>query len=69
MSGSGFYTNRIRFSEMLNLFKNTGFAVEATYVTRWAALPTPQSKVWSGFRDLPEDELRVSGFQAILSPA
>jgi SAM-dependent methyltransferase len=36
----GFYTNRIRYSEMLALFKEAGFEPEVVHLTRWDRLPT-----------------------------
>jgi len=69
MARSGFYTNRLRFSELLRRFGDAGFAVEVTAVDRWAALPTQRAALATPFRDLPEDELCVSGFNVLLCPA
>ncbi len=69
MAGSGFYTNRIRYSEMLAFFRETGFQVEVVDVIRWDGLPTPQSKLCDLFRDLPEEELCVRCFHVILRPS
>lgn len=68
MSQSGFYTNRLRFSEMLSLFKEAGFAVTVERVLQWDHLPIARSKLWSHFQRLPEDDLCISGFHAILRP-
>ncbi len=38
---SGFYTNRIRFPEMLRLFEQAGFMVCVIRADRWPALPLP----------------------------
>jgi hypothetical protein len=65
---SGFYTNRIRYSEMLALFREAGFAVDVIAAQHWDQLPTPKPKLWHRFRHLPLDELRVSGFEAVLRP-
>ena len=69
MASSGFYTNRIRYSEMLQLFQQSGFDVEVIGVDRWASLPTPRAKLAADFRHLPDDELCVSGVDVLLSPA
>ena len=45
MSNSGFYTNRIRYSEMLDLFKQAGFEAEVAHTDRWATVPTPRRKM------------------------
>ena len=69
MAGSGFYTNRIRYSEMLALFKEAGFESEVVRLNRWDRLPTSRSKLDARFRGLPEDELCVRGFHVILRPS
>jgi SAM-dependent methyltransferase len=69
MATSGFYTNRIRFSEMLSIFRRSGWDVEVALVNRWAKVPTPKRKLSKDFRHLPDEELRVSTFDAILHPA
>ena len=69
MTGSGFYTNRIRYSEMLALFKDAGFESEVVHLKRWDRLPTSRSKLDGRFRGLPEDELCVRCFHVILRPA
>jgi len=69
MANSGFYTNRIRYTEMLELFNKAGFNVEVCNIDRWDRLPSPKSKFAYPFRHLPDDELCVSGFNVILRPA
>lgn len=66
MSSSGFYTNRIRFQEMLALFQRAGFKPEVVEVDRWASLPTPCGKLAKPFKDLSREELSVSGFDVLL---
>lgn len=66
MSSSGFYTNRIQFSQMLRHMRNAGFDVQVINVTRWDRLPTPREKLALEFRSLPEEDLLVSGFDVIL---
>jgi SAM-dependent methyltransferase len=63
---SGFYTNRIRYSQMLQLFSDVGFTVEVTDVQRWASLPTTRCKLALEFKYLPDDELNVSVFDVLL---
>ncbi|WP_420476670.1 methyltransferase domain-containing protein [Noviherbaspirillum sp. ST9] len=69
MSSSGFYTNRIQFSEMLHQMRNAGFDAEVIGVTRWDRLPTPREKLAREFRAVPEEDLLVNGFDVILRPA
>lgn len=63
---SGFYTNRIRFGEMVALFSRVGFDCRLPRVVRWDALPTPRAKLDEVFRYLPDDDLLVSGFDVVL---
>lgn len=68
MARSGFYTNRIRYGEMIRLFAHTGFAVEVKRVLRWNVLPTARDKLHKMFRSMPTDDLLVYGFDVVLRP-
>lgn len=63
---SGFYTNRIGYSEMLARFKTAGFAADLRGRHDFPAVPTPRAKLARPFRNWPNDELRVAGFSVIL---
>lgn len=65
---SGFYTNRIRFSEMNELFERAGFSVEIDSVDRWPSPPLPRHKMAPEFRGFLDDDLAVSGFDVVLQP-
>jgi SAM-dependent methyltransferase len=67
-AGSGFYTNRIRHEDMVSRLKAAGFGVKVTAVDRWQQLPLAKDKLDREFADLPDDELRVSGFDVVLRP-
>jgi SAM-dependent methyltransferase len=69
MAKSGFYTNRIRYAEMLALFKEAGFKADVVKVKRWETLPTPRPKLARQFQHLSEDDLCVSGFAVVLRAA
>lgn len=69
MAKSGFYTNRVRFSALRDLFRQAGFRCEVVHVTRWDALPTPRRRMVAEFRTLPEGELLVRTFAVRLTPA
>jgi SAM-dependent methyltransferase len=69
MANSGFYTNRMRFTEMLRLMRDAGFRTDHVEPMRWPALPTRRAKLDRAFRDLPDDELLVSQFDVIARPA
>lgn len=63
---SGFYTNRIRFGQMISIFERAGFEYKLPRVIRWERLPMPQSKIHILFNKLPSDDLLVSGFDIVL---
>jgi len=66
---SGFYTNRLRYSEMIELFREAGFSVEVLATGRWHAVPTPHSCMAKEFRYLSEEDLLVKDFDVLLRPA
>lgn len=66
--GSGFYTNRIRYSEMLSLFEQAGFCVDVLRVDRWDKLPIRRTSLDSSFGGLGDEELLVNGFDVVLKP-
>lgn len=68
VADAGFYTNRIRFSEMVDFFRQAGFSVEVLDIKRWNELPTPRKKLFANFEELPDEELCVASFEVILRP-
>ena len=68
MARSGFYTNRLKKSEILQMFAAAGFEVEVVSVSRWDQVPTPLRVLATEFRGLAADELLVSGFTVLLRP-
>ncbi len=58
--------NRLRFSELLDRFRRAGFAIETVETERWTALPTARRSLSPRFRDPPDDELLVRGFDVVL---
>jgi Methyltransferase domain len=64
---SGFYTNRLRFGEMLALFSQAGFEIRETTARRWPALPTPRHALAPEFRRFTDDELCIYGFDVLLA--
>jgi SAM-dependent methyltransferase len=68
MRSSGFYTNRIGMSEMLRLFLQAGFEPEIVGISRWPRPPIKRQLLAASFRELPEADLCVSGFDVVLRP-
>ncbi|MDO8264188.1 MAG: class I SAM-dependent methyltransferase [Gallionella sp.] len=59
MRGAGFYTNRVRATEMHQLIRSAGFHIVEEEFGRWPALPMPRKKLHPDFRGLSDDELRI----------
>jgi SAM-dependent methyltransferase len=66
MVRSGFYTNRIRFSEMMRDFAAEGFSVERLVTSRFDSLPLPRRALAEEFRGVSDEDLMVSAFHAVL---
>ncbi len=66
MANSRFYTNRLRYLELLRLFREAGFESEVIRKAEWEILPTPRRKIAKEFAVLPEEDLRVSEFDVLL---
>lgn len=69
MARSGFYTNRLRFTEMMQVFADQRFAVQMVATDRFSSMPISRSALAIEFRDLRDEDLMVSGFHAVLRPA
>lgn len=69
MTNSGFYTNRIQYPLMLDMFKEAGFAIASTQLDKWSSLPIKRSQLDRQFARFTDEELCVSGFSVILQPA
>lgn len=65
-SNSGFYTNRIRYGEMLSAFQEAGFVVKELIPRKWESIPISRSQLDGLFARLPEDDLLTSGFDVVL---
>jgi SAM-dependent methyltransferase len=66
MANSRFYTNRLRYSELLWLFREAGFEPEVVRKLEWETLPTPRRKMAEQFAVLSEEDLRISEFDVLL---
>lgn len=56
---SGFYTNRLRLSEMVKLIETQGFVVEVPHKVKWDRVPLPNQKLHPQFRMLGDEDLMV----------
>ncbi len=69
MANSGFYANRLRYSQLLELFKAAGFNPEVVQIRRWDTLPLSKAKLSQEFRAMADEELSIYSFTVILQPA
>jgi SAM-dependent methyltransferase len=56
---SGFYTNRLRLSEMIAMMRAAGFGVEIAEVSRWAEAPLARANITPALSGVGEEDLRV----------
>lgn len=63
---SGFYTNRIRFSEMMAIFESAEFKVAQIYCKSWEKLPTARKLLDARFYNLDDKDLLTYGFDVVL---
>jgi SAM-dependent methyltransferase len=66
MSRSGFYTNRLRSSQICRIAVEAGFIVSIAQIVRWSSLPTPRSALDREFQAFSDDELAIAGLTLVL---
>ena len=66
MANSGFYTNRLRCREIVDIMREAGFEAALTRMARWPSPPTPRAALDEQFRALPDDELLIANFGMLL---
>jgi SAM-dependent methyltransferase len=66
MANSGFYTNRIHYEELLQLFQKAGFEPEISRMSRFTTLPIPRRKMATEFAGLRDEDLQVSSVDVLL---
>jgi hypothetical protein len=66
---SGFYTNRIRFTEMMSYFIDSGFTANAFNTIRWNKLPIDREALDVIFSDFEDEDLNIQVFDVILRPS
>jgi hypothetical protein len=68
MTSSGFYTNRIRFGEMMRISHHAGFKAQIINMNKWPEAPISKNKLAREFREIDTDDLLISGLDIILKP-
>ncbi|MGH7628495.1 MAG: hypothetical protein ACREOF_03750 [Gemmatimonadales bacterium] len=62
---SGFYTNRLRASEVAEIFSCAGFRIRELVADRWPAPPLPRARLHPEFARFDDEELRVHGIDLV----
>lgn len=65
---SGFYTNRIRYGDMLQAFVDAGFQPVILRTQSWDTLPLPKKSMALPYRECPTEDLLVAEFEVLLTP-
>lgn len=63
---SGFYTNRLRAGQVVNIFQSVGYEVVERRVDVWEKLPLDKSSLAPPFSSMPDEELIVRGMDIVL---
>ena len=66
VANSGFYTNRLSITEIVDMARDAGFEVNVPAISKWPAVPTPRAKMHQEFRGRSDDELRVCTFLIVM---
>jgi hypothetical protein len=66
---AGFYTNRLRSSELMRMTRDAGFEPQLDEVNRWPALPVPRGRLDTTFQSMPDEELLIATIRIIMRPA
>lgn len=66
VASSGFYTNRLRPLDILDVFEKAGFQIIRAEIDRWDKLPTPRKRMAQPFRDMKEEELLAKRMRLVI---
>jgi hypothetical protein len=67
VSRSGFYTNRLRFSEIVQMSEDAGHTASVRHAYVWDRPPVRRAKLAPRFRDFSDADLKVCAFDLILA--
>jgi hypothetical protein len=63
---SGFYTNRLRCSEIRSICTDAGWEILECTERRWPNLVTPRSALHGDFQHFADEDLLVSGVRLVI---
>jgi ubiquinone/menaquinone biosynthesis C-methylase UbiE len=58
-ANSGFYTNRLRYSQIIELFENSGFKIVYKDYGAWKDIPIKKTYLHKSFKDLNKEDLLI----------
>ncbi len=64
----GIYTNRLRYNDYIDIFKNLGFKVQALHRFIWPIPPIDRKWMQNDFKHYSDKDLSVSHFQVSMVP-
>tara|TARA_B110000196_G_C20827351_1_gene512081 strand:- start:185 stop:694 length:510 start_codon:yes stop_codon:yes gene_type:complete len=62
MMNSGFYTNRLQYKDIIELFQEANFKIETISIEKWDKLPVDKKHFASPYNELEDELLNISGF-------
>lgn len=66
MASSGFYTNRLRPSQIIQRAKDVGFQTATIRMQRFPIIPTPKKHMSKEFLDRPDEDFEIATFELAL---
>lgn len=65
-AASGFYTNRIGYTDSLQIMRSAGFKILEKQCGRWKGLPINKSKLHPKFKEIDDNELCIRTYSVLL---
>jgi hypothetical protein len=66
---AGFYTNRLRLSQLMQMASDTGFEPELDEVNRWPTIPLARGKLAPAYQAVSDEDLLIATVRIILRPS
>lgn len=66
-ANSGFYTNRLRYSQMAQIFDDLGYKTISSATGSWDTIPLSRESLAFPFCDMSEEVLKVRSYHVVLS--
>ena len=63
---SGFYTNRLRASQIVDIFTEIGYEILSRHDNRWGVLPLERSQLHPDYSGFSDDDLLIRGLDLVV---